>query len=87
MTREEAKHSGIRQFGEVLRGWRNRKSKSQKKMAHSLGVSQSSISDWERGINEPSREQLVRVLHYLEVDEGLWAILMKAPGGKNRTKR
>lgn len=40
---------------------------TQESLARSVGVGQSLVSDWERGVREPSLSQLSRIAHVLDV--------------------
>lgn len=54
-------------FGEHIRKLRLQRHFSQKKVADDLGLSQSAITSFERGINEPSFETCRRFADYFHV--------------------
>lgn len=53
--------------GREIERARKRRGLTQDALARALGVGQSLVSDWERGIREPSISQLSRIAHQLDV--------------------
>ena len=53
--------------GREIERARKRAGLTQEALARALGVGQSLVSDWERGIREPSISQLSRIAHELDV--------------------
>ena len=54
-------------MGREIERARKRAGLTQEALARALGVGQSLVSDWERGIREPSISQLSRIAHELGV--------------------
>lgn len=47
--------------GELLHGWRTGRELTQKQAAELLGVSQASLSDYERGVKSPDVDRALRI--------------------------
>ena len=54
-------------FSERLKRLRKEKKLTQKELAEQIGISQKSYSHWETGKNEPSLENLIKLVDLLEV--------------------
>lgn len=54
--------------GDRIRLMRKRSGLKQEQLATSLGVSQSTISKWEKNVQEPEREALIRMSNYFGKD-------------------
>lgn len=57
-------------MGEKIRAYRERKGLSQKALAEALGVDQSAVSNWERGLSEPTAFNIRRLADLLGVKPG-----------------
>ena len=59
-------------FGEILKRFRRRRSLNRRQLARQLGVPQTQVKDWERGVEIPIHPGLLRSLEVvLEMPEGL----------------
>lgn len=59
-------------FGEILESFRRRRGLSRRQLARQIGVPQSQVKDWERGVEIPIHPGLLRSLEVvLEMPEGL----------------
>lgn len=58
----------LKSFGSNLSYLRNQRELTQSELADALGISQSSIANYETGRREPSMDQLYRISRFFEVD-------------------
>ena len=59
-------------FGEILESFRRRRGLSRRQLARQLGIPQTQVKDWERGVEIPIHPGLLRSLEVvLEMPEGL----------------
>ena len=55
----------LKNLGERIKEQRELSGETQKELANSIGVAQSAVSQWEKGINEPKATYLKAIsLHY-----------------------
>lgn len=54
-------------FGKILKELRLVKNISQRKLGEILGVANQTISSWEKGINEPDLDTLVKISKFFDV--------------------
>ena len=57
-------------MGAKIRECRERKGLSQKELADALGIDQSAVSNWERGLSEPTAFNIRRLADLLGVKPG-----------------
>lgn len=57
-------------MAEKIREYRERRGMTQKELAEALGVDQSAVSNWERGISEPTAFNIRRISDILGVSPG-----------------
>ncbi|MBR6778958.1 MAG: helix-turn-helix transcriptional regulator [Clostridia bacterium] len=54
-------------FGKTLKELRESKNISQRKLGEFFGVANQTISSWEKGINEPDLDTLIKIAEFFEV--------------------
>lgn len=54
-------------IGENIRKYKNKKNLTSKKLAELVGVAKSSISMWEKGINQPNTNKLMKICEVLDI--------------------
>ncbi len=57
-------------FGKTLKELRIIKGISQRKLGEIFGVANQTISSWEKGINEPDLDTLLKIAEYFQVSVG-----------------
>lgn len=57
----------MRTFGENLKNLRNSAGISQQLFAKKLGTTQQRVSEWERGLVEPSLYNIIKILNVLNI--------------------
>lgn len=69
-------------LGDRIRTARNNAGLSQVRLAEQLGVAQTTLSAWERNINEPSRDEIRRLANLLSIDASEIEALPTPPGAR-----
>lgn len=57
-------------FGRVLKELRLNKDISQRKLGEIFGVANQTVSSWEKGINEPDFDTLIKIAEFFQVSVG-----------------
>ncbi|MBQ3234859.1 MAG: helix-turn-helix transcriptional regulator [Clostridia bacterium] len=57
----------MKEFSKVLIELRKESKISQQKLAHSIGVTQQCISEWEKGNMEPTLSNLIKLADFFEI--------------------
>ena len=69
----------MNEFGEILKALRMRKGYTQAQLADSLGISASAVGMYERGLRQPSPEQLIKLSKIFMVSADYLLGIEKAP--------
>ena len=69
----------MNEFGEILKVLRMRKGYTQAQLADSLGISASAVGMYERGLRQPSPEQLIKLSKIFMVSADYLLGIEKAP--------
>ena len=71
-------------FGDRIRDARKAAGLTQRQLADNLGVSNTSISNWEKGLSRPDADMIQKLCHYLSLDPNYFYGTENAPVGDHK---
>jgi transcriptional regulator with XRE-family HTH domain len=71
-------------FGETIRNARKALGLTQRQLSQQLGVSNTSVSNWEKGLSRPDADMIQKLCHILQLDPNYFYGTENAPASERK---